>query len=208
MKKVIGLIVLAIMVMLPMKVNAGYSFEFKEVSENDTTLTAEISVTITGDSTLSQIGGTLTMNHLTLGSVTMNDTNWTNVSTGNSLLFKAASNIGAGTYKLATVVFQKDGTATSDDECSANWIPCTDESGSFVCGNTKIEITETYICKVVDGVYYGVDGDVVTEAEYNEECVTNPQTGSFLPYVVIAAGVALAIGAFTVSRKNNKLYKI
>ena len=208
MKKVISLIVLAIMVMLPMRVNASMAFEFIKVAEDDTSLTAEISVTLTGDTTLSQIGGTLTMNHVTLGSVTMADTNWTNVSTGNSLLFKASQSIGAGTYKIATVVFQKDGTATAEDDCSVDWIPCTDESGSFVCGNSKIEIEDVYICKIVNGVYYGNDGNVVTEEEYNEECVDNPQTGNFLPYVVIGAGIALAVGAFTVSRKNNKLYKI
>lgn len=208
MKKVIGLIVLAVMVILPMKVNAGYSFDFKEVAQDDTTLTTEISVTITGTSTLSQIGGTLTMKHVTLKSVTVADSKWTNVSSGSTLLFKAASNVGAGTYKIATVVFQKDNTATATDPCYVNWTPCTDETGSFVCGNTPIEIKETYTCKVVDGKYYGKNGAEVTEAVYNSECVSNPQTGNFLPYVVIIAGIALAVGVFTISRKNNKLYKI
>ncbi len=208
MKKVISLIVLAIMVILPIKVNAAYSFEFKEIAEDDTTLTTEISVTITDSSTLSQIGGTLNMHHVTLGSVTMVDSSWANQSSGNTLLFKASSNVGAGTYKIATVVFNKDGNATATDPCYVNWTPCTDETGSFVCGNTPIEITETYVCKVVDGKYYGKNGTVVTEDVYNSECVSNPQTGNFLPYVVIASGIALAAIVFTVSRKNNKLYKI
>ncbi len=208
MKKVISLIVLAIMVILPMKVNAAYSFDFKEVAEDDTTLTTEISVTITGSSTLSQIGGTLTMRHVTLGSVTMTDTSWTNVSTGSSLLFKAESNVGAGTYKIATVIFNKDGSATATDPCYVNWTPCTDETGSFVCGNTPIEISETYVCRNVDGTFYGKNGTVVTEEVYNSECVSNPQTGNFLPYVVILTGIALAVVVFTVSRRNNKLYKI
>lgn len=208
MKKVIGLIVLAIMVILPMKVNAAYSFEFKEIAEDDTTLTTEISVTITGSSTLSQIGGTLNMKHLTLGSVTMTDTNWTNISTGTSLLFKASTNMGAGTYKIATVTFNKDGSATATDPCYVNWTPCTNETGSFVCGNTPVEIAETYVCRVVNGTYYGKNGTVVTEDVYNSECVSNPQTGNFLPYIVIVTGIALAVIVFTVSRRNNKLYKI
>lgn len=208
MKKIIGLIVLAIMVILPMKVNAGYSFEFKEIAQDDTTLTTEISVTLTGTSTLNQIGGNLTMKHVTIKSVTMADAKWTNSSTGSSLLFKSSSSIGAGTYKIATVVFQKDGTATATDPCYVNWIPCVDENGQVNCKDEPIVVTETYVCKVVNGKYYGKSGTEVTEAVYNSECVSNPQTGSFLPYVVIAAGIALAVGVFTVSRKNNKLYKI
>ncbi len=208
MKKVIGLIALALMIILPTKVYADYSFEFKEVAETDTTLTTEISVTITGSSTLSQIGGTLTMKHVTLGTVTMASSTWQNASSGNMLAFKASSNVGAGTYKIATIVFNKDGSATVTDPCYVNWTPCTDETGSFVCGSTPIEVKEPTTCKVVDGKYYGKNGQEVTEAVYNSECVSNPQTGNFVPYVVILAGIALAVIVFTVSRKNNKLYKI
>lgn len=208
MKKVIGLIVLAIMVILPMNVHAGYSFEFKKTSETETTLTAEISVTLTGSSTLSKIGGNLVMKHVTLSQVTVADSKFTDVSTGNTLLFKSSEKLTAGTYKIATITFAKDGTATADDECYVGWTPCIDETGSFVCQDTTIVIEEDKTCKIVDGKYYGKDGNEVTEEVYNKECVTNPQTGSFVPYVVIAAGIALAVGVFTVSRKNNTLYKI
>lgn len=40
------------------------------------------------------------------------------------------------------------------------------------------------------------------------EEIENPQTGNFVPYIVIIAGVALAVGVFTISRKNTKIYKI
>ncbi len=36
----------------------------------------------------------------------------------------------------------------------------------------------------------------------------NPKTGNFMPYAVIAVGVALAGGVYYVTRKNTKLYKI
>ena len=210
MKKVMGLIVLAIMIILPMKVNAAYSIEFKKVAEDDanSTLTTEIILTVTGNSTLSQIGGQLEMKHVTLGSITVTDSKWTNVSSGNTLSFTASSSVGAGTYKIATIIFNKDGTATADDNCYVGFTACADETGSLICTDNKIEITETYICKVVNGTYYGKSGNVVTEDVYNKECVSNPQTGNFLPYIVIASGIALAVVVFTVSRRNNKLYKI
>ena len=210
MKKVIGLIVLAIMVILPMNVHAGYEFGFdkNESTETDTSFTVDLSITITGSTTLSKIGGTVVMEHVTLGDITVTDSRFTNASTGNTLLFTSSEKLTAGTYKIATITFKKDGTATATDRCYVNWTPCIDESGSFVCTDTKIEIEEDYTCKIVDGKYYGKNGTEVTEEVYNEECVNNPQTGNFLPYVVIAAGIALAVGVFTVSRKNNKLYKI
>lgn len=208
MKKVIGLIVLAIMVILPMNVHAGYSFEFKETAETDTTLTAELTVTLTGTSTLSKIGGNLTMKHVTLSKIEVADSRFTDASTGNTLLFNSSEKLTAGTYKIATVTFTKDGTATVDDECYVAWTPCVDETGSFVCQDTVVEVEEDLTCKIVDGKYYGKNGTEVTEEVYNSECVSNPQTGNFLPYVVIIAGIALAVGVFTVSRKNNTLYKI
>lgn len=47
-----------------------------------------------------------------------------------------------------------------------------------------------------------------TGAEKIDVEVENPKTGSAVSYVTIAAGVLLVAGAFVLSRKNTKMYKI
>lgn len=208
MKKLFGLIVLAIMVILPMSVNAGFEFKFTEVEETDTKLTARLTLKLTDTTTLNQVGGQLELSHMTFGSVNVLDSNWTNVSSNNTyLLFKATTPVTAGTYTIAEIVLNKE-SAAADADCYANFIPCVDESGSMNCSNEKIKIEETPGCKIENGVYYGKDGSVVTKETYDKECTENKQTGSFMPYAVIASGIALAVIVYTVSRKNNKLYKI
>ena len=80
----------------------------------------------------------------------------------------------------------------------------TDEAGY------KNECTKT--CKTPDesgdGKYYCKDGNECTEAEYKEQCIENPKSGSFIPYVGIAAGIIL-IGTSTIMvRKQSKLRKL
>lgn len=209
MKKILGAIALAIMVALPMKVNADLSFQFncEAMDQTTRTKTCEIVGTASGTSTISRFNGTLELRHLTIKTITANSP-WTNSSNGTNLVFSAPSNVSNQTFKIATIVFDVDEGVTSEDTCYAAFTPCVDENGNFACSSDKIEITPTYTCKVVNGKYYGKNGNEVTEEVYNSECVSNPQTGSFLPYVVIVSGIALAVTVFTISRKNNKLYKI
>ncbi len=70
------------------------------------------------------------------------------------------------------------------------------------------EPTENPKCKVEDGKYYCENGEECTKEEYDEKCTTpteNPQTGSFVPYAVIIAGVAVAGGLYFLTKKN-KIY--
>lgn len=209
MKRVIGLIVLAMMVVLPMKVNAALDFSGftcdDKVTESDgsVTKTCYIIGKATNGSSISKFTGTLTLQNMSIKSITASNP-WTNESNGTSLLFTSPSNVSDSTFTIATIVFTVDNTA---EKCAVQLIPCYDENGTYGCGNT-VEVTESYVCKVVNGTYYGKDGSVVTADVYAEECVSNPQTGNFVPYIVIVAGIALAVGTFTISRKNTKLYKI
>lgn len=206
MKKVLGFIVLAMMVVLPMSVNAALDFSgFKcdEVDKANATKTCYIVGKATNGSSISKFTATLTLQNMSIKSITASSP-WTNNSNGTSLEFNASSNVSSENFTIATIVFDVDNTA---EKCAVQLIPCYDENGTFGCGNT-IEVTENYVCKIVDGKYYGKNGTEVTAEVYEAECVNNPQTGSFVPYVVIIAGIALAVGVFTISRKNTKLYKI
>ncbi len=206
MKRVIGLIIFAMMVILPTTVNAaGYNWSMKS-TQDDSTVTIELSITINNKS-YTKIGGNFTLSHLTLDSITP-ESGWTYEASGNTLTFTNPAGITNGTYKIATIVFKKDGLATENDKCNVTWNGCVDEEGSYICEDQPVTYTETYTCRVVNGKYYGKNGTEVTEAVYNSECVTNPKTGSFLPYIALGTGLVLAGVVFAISRKNNKLYKI
>ena len=209
MKRVLGLIVLAMMVVLPMKVNAALDFsgftcdDKVTAADGSVTKTCYITGKATNGSSISTFTGTLTLQNMSIKTVTASSP-WTNESSGTSLRFTSQTPVSSSSFTIATIVFSVDNTA---EKCAVQLIPCYDESGNFGCGNA-VEVTEEQFCKVVDGTYYGKDGSVVTADVYNAQCVTNPQTGNFVPYVVIIAGIALAVGVFTISRRNTKLYKI
>ncbi len=220
MKKVIGLIVLAMMVVLPMTVNAKIIFEESvkgvdgkpgskdgfycdEVDQASKTKTCYIVGRTTEGDTISKFTAQLTLQNMSIKSVTANAP-WTNNSNGTNLSFEASTNVSGDKFTIATIVFEVNNLA---EKCALQFIPCFTENGNYGCG-TNVTVTESYVCRIVDGKYYGKNGNEVTEAVYNAECVNNPQTGSSVPYVVIIAGIALAVIVFTVSRKNTKLYKI
>lgn len=223
MKKVIGLIVLAMMVVLPMSVKADIIFEESvknpnkglpgskdgfycdAIDKTTNTKTCYIVGRLTGGSTISSFSGTLEMHYLTLKSITPSSP-WTNESVGTNLKFTASSPVSSAQFTIATLVFDVAPDYVPNG-CYVNLSPCYDENGNYGCGN-KITVEESYTCRVVGGKYYGKNGNEVTEAVYNAECVSNPQTGSSMPYLVIVAGIVLAVGVFTISRKNTKLYKI
>lgn len=52
------------------------------------------------------------------------------------------------------------------------------------------------------------DNEVQTNDVSQKEEIENPQTGSFVSYLVIVGGIVLAVVIFIISRKNTKLYKI
>ncbi len=208
MKKVLSLIILAIMIALPIKANAALDFTgFRcgdKVYETDGTVTKTCYIIgkTTNNSTISQFTATLTLENMTLKSINATSP-WTNYSQGTSLSFKASQSVSGDNFQIATLVFTVN---DATQKCNVKLVPCYDD-GQITCGD-PVTVTESYTCKVVDGKYYGKNGNIVTESVYNSECVKNPQTGNFVPYVVIIAGLALGIGVFTISRKKNTLYKI
>lgn len=209
MKKILSIIVLAIMFVLPLSVNAALDFSgFRcddKVYEADgsVTKTCYIVGSATNGSSLSQFTATLSLENMSIKSIQAAEP-WTDYSTGTSLSFRASSSISSENFTIATIVFTVNNAA---EKCGVQLIPCFDENNNFGCGDPVV-VEEVYTCKVVDGTYYGKNGNVVTEEVYNSECVNNPQTGNFVPYLVITAGIILAVSVFTITRKNNTLYKI
>ena len=207
MKKVISLLVLAIMVIIPMKTNAALDFSgFKcdaavKGSDGNTTETCYIIGKATNGSSISRFTATLTLTEMSIKSITASSP-WTDYSNGTNLSFTASSSVTSDNFTIATIVFNVLGP-----NCKVAFKPCYTEDGKYGCGD-PVETGDKPKCKIVNGTYYGKDGSVVTSAVYNSQCVSNPQTGNFLPYVVIIAGLSLAISVYTISRKNTKLYKI
>ncbi len=212
MKKILSLIVLGCLLVMPMSAKAAISFQNgfkcdKKVYETDgsATMTCYISANATSGSTLSQFTGTLQLENLTVKSITP-ASNWMDYSNGNSLSMRTTQGM-TGEFQIATIVFTVNDVAK---QCRAVLVPCYDENGEFKGCDSEVTVEETKSCytDTANGVYYGKDGSVVTEEVYNSECVKNPQTGGFLPYAVIISGIVLAVGVFTITRKNNSLYKI
>ena len=82
---------------------------------------------------------------------------WTsNNGLSTSVEFTAQSG-HSGTFTIADLVFTGD---LSDEECEASFMPDT----------AIYEEPQDFVCMIVDDVYYGENGTVVTEEEYYEQC--------------------------------------
>lgn len=69
--------------------------------------------------------------------------------------------------------------------------------------------TVTKSCVVESGKYYCKAGAECTKTEYEKECTPeNPQTGSFVPYVVVIAGLGIAGAFYFMTRKKAKIYHV
>ncbi len=217
MKKFIGLIVFAMMIVLPMRANAAVALEYScgddvELAQPDGkykySKTCNIAVNVTGNNTLEMYGITASYDTsiIKVQDVQTNNS-WsltTNsaTSTGAAITWKPSSAISNTKSEVATIVFYID-KSDNTKNCDINFTQCFNKDGQFICDNPK-----TPTCRVENGKYYGKNGTEVTEEVYNNECLSNPQTGNFVPYIVIITGAILAVSVFTISRKNNKLYKI
>ena len=91
--------------------------------------------------------------------------------------------------------------------------PIANELGEEEEEEAEEEIDETIednYCTEVDGIYYGVDGEIVTEDEYYDDCgvVDNPTTGNILPFIGLGGLLILGSSIYISVNKYNKKYQI
>ena len=223
MKKFLGLSIAALLlVILPLKVNATEIFASSGMSMVETTEGGKTFALKQGDeSTKLYLGVNVTEGTFTEYNVHVElknssftfsgtrsdyklESGWTGTitksETGNGIDVKLTNSKGltAGSKKIV---------ASIDLDIADN-TPST-ETCEIVLGTTPAA-PEAPKCQIVDDTYYDANGNEVSEEAYNESCTTdeNPQTGSFLPYTLIIAGIALAGGLYYLTKKNNKMYQV
>ena len=70
------------------------------------------------------------------------------------------------------------------------------------------EIRANVACEVIDGIFYGPDGEELTEEEFMDICkvVENPQTGAFIPFTFLSILGILAI--VIILNRKRILYRV
>ena len=180
MKKVLGLMVIAFLISIVMPLNA------RALSAEIFASNASMTETTEGGKTFSIKNG-----NGWSGTITKSET-------GNGIDIKLTNSTGLTSRKvIVSINLTVSDNADSTDTC-------------MVTLSSVDTPTSTPKCQVVNGVYYDANGNEVSEEAYNEVCATseNPQTGSFLPYTLIIAGLALAGWLYYVTKKNNKIYQV
>lgn len=237
MKKAFGLILAILTLILPITANAAWSGSYIISSKADLSTTegkleysddgryayAYIGIKV-NSGTVSNFDAILTLKNLTYVGESL-QTGWTGTiaesgadATKVNAKLNSSTAKGTGSHLIAKLTFEVIQTGV---ECSVTMA----KNESYTCefrdnvyyGKNGDVVTEaeykqqcaTPICKVENGNYYGKDGNVVTKEQFEIDCPTeNPKTGNFLPYAVVIIGIALAGGVYSVTRKKSKIYNV
>lgn len=190
MKKIFYIILLALLIILPNKVNAGLKTDMPcDEPRMDETLqhqikTCYIDITVNGDDAIYSVNGTFTLINTKLkGNIEAVDKRIKITNSNlNNLTFVSETPIKNETIRIAkyTVYLAENG-----EECRVLWSPknygrnysCTIENGYYYDKNgnsvTETEYNKqckTHSCEVVDGTYFDKDGKVVDKTEYSIQC--------------------------------------
>jgi len=222
MKKILVMALTIFAVLLPMTVNAadfgGSVFGSEDINMNKTTLnnatitcpksqdgktaTCYIGIRVTSGTAKSfKVDATLTnmtydsyeeLNGWSMKSPTQSGSNIT-------FEFTNRNGVSAGnTVLVAGITYRVDNPA---QECG---IVFTNTSA----GDPTPEPTNP-VCRVENGTYYCKDAQACTKEKYESECTPdNPQTGNFVPYLVVLAGLGVAGAFYFVTRKKAKIYNV
>ena len=178
--------------LLTVNVNAASGIIFGSTDKNftSTTLSSDESAS-TGSISIENKGAnsTLVIGIKATSAISIGTKLTAEIKMGNSSFdFKSCSRISGSGWDVSC----KESTTDSDV------IIMSLESTAQMTAGQKVAISTVTL-----------DGTNATSTEYKSQCETteNPQTGSFLPYAVIAGGLVLAIGLY-VSTKKNKIYHI
>ena len=161
MKKILYVIMGLILVLVPIKglaLSADFSGYYCDSKEDlgDGTFQMVCHIVVNSSEEVSNITGTLILKNVTLKSIRTYD-DWTS-NNGLALNVSFTAREGhVGTYTVADLVYVG---SLSDEECEASFMP----------DNISYEEPQNYVCMIVDDVYYGEDGSVVSLEEYYEQC--------------------------------------
>ena len=159
MRKLFLVFLMAIIIFAPVRVNAAGGINYycdakQDLGDGTFYMTCHIEVTSSEE--VNHIKGELSLVNVVLESVKTYD-DWTNLNgTSTSVELKAESG-HKGSFKVVDLLFTGD---LSAPECVANFIPEVPD----------YQEPESHVCMIVDGIYYGEGGSVVTEEEYYEQC--------------------------------------
>lgn len=185
MKKFLGILALALFVCLPLSVSAKINFangmkctEPEKNSEGKDFVTCTFSAETTANETISSITIDLTFNE------------------PSNIVLDESSVKGSGAFTAA--VLENTISFTANEPQSGETI----EFGQF-----------TYyindIAKDCGFVYTPTGSNIdAPQQTVTVKPVENPKTGSAVSYIAVGAGILLVAGAFVLSRKNTKMYKI
>ena len=160
MRKLFLVFLMAIIIFAPVRVDAAtggvryYCDSKQDLGDGTFYMTCHIEVTSSEE--VNHIKGELTLVNVVLESVKTYD-DWSNLNGVSTSVELKAESGHAGSFKVADLLFTGD---LSDTECIANFAPEVPD----------YQEPESHVCMIVDGVYYGEGGSVVTEEEYYEQC--------------------------------------
>lgn len=219
-KKFFGIVLVMMLLIAPIRVNAATNSVFaspdeglSSTTENNKTIECSSeSPTNTSNIRVCYIAvdvGIGTVNNFevtaTLTGLTYDDYDAMNgwslakpTVSGNKVTFKFSNKTGVSSgYRkaVAKVYFKADPNAQK----------CSIGLGDVSFPNEPSNPT----CKVEGDKYYCKNALECTKEEYEKECIPeNPQTGSFLPYAIILAGLGVAGAFYFTTRKKAKIYHV
>lgn len=160
MKKIFSIILLLTIMLIPNTVKAdsyriNYYCDAKQ-SLNDGTFYMTCHLLINSDMDINHVKGSLLLKNVKLESI-KTSSDWSSLNGLNSNVEFKSNTTHKGSFSVADFVFTGN---LSDKECEA----------SFIAEKIENSKPTPKVCAVVDDVYYGKNGNVVTEEKYYEEC--------------------------------------
>lgn len=209
MKKAYGLLAgLLIAVVFPTVVSAESSFDMTceplEVARNGEA-NCTLKITSTDGEPIQALSAVITIENepqMSYANIISVNNGWTDVSNGKNLKFNSDGTIA---------VLSPSDVATFRVKVAADATECGKVCVTNLVYDGKTGIS-TPVCQTISLANQGttipdtpiIDNPIID----NSTTEDNPQTGSFVPYVVISGAALLAIGAIVVASKKSKFYNI
>lgn len=165
MKKILSILVILTIILLPSTASASsyrinYHCDAKQPLD-DGTFYLTCHLAINSDMDINHVKGSLLLKNVKLASIKTNN-DWQSLNGLNTDVEFTSTSDHKGSFTVADFVFTGN---LSDTECEASYI-------ADVAEKTKPTTPEpsNKVCAIVDDVYYGKNGNTVSEEKYYEEC--------------------------------------